>query len=151
MQTQVVMERYRTLKGEGLSGLEASAQTRREFEGRGQKHWHRLYERCWCGFLTVPSQYYKYDDKGNQVNSQEDAEKAYLEEIDGVSRGQPREPNGESVRETPARSQAGEAQAEAPSVTGTQEKTCNSCNKPVTGWGKTCNACRQRAYRERSK
>lgn len=30
-------------------------------------------------------------------------------------------------------------------------KTCNTCNKPLHNRGKVCNACRQRAYRERSK
>lgn len=29
--------------------------------------------------------------------------------------------------------------------------TCNACNKPLHNRGKVCNACRQRAYRERSK
>ena len=31
------------------------------------------------------------------------------------------------------------------------DKTCNACNKPLHNRGKVCNACRQRAYRERSK
>lgn len=35
-----------------------------------------------------------------------------------------------------------------PTVT---EKPCNTCNKPVTGYGKVCNACRQRAYRGRNR
>ena len=30
-------------------------------------------------------------------------------------------------------------------------KTCNACNKPFNNRGEVCNACRQRAYRERSK
>ena len=30
-------------------------------------------------------------------------------------------------------------------------KMCNTCNKPLHNRGKVCNACRQRAYRERSK
>lgn len=29
-------------------------------------------------------------------------------------------------------------------------KTCNTCNKPLHNRGKVCNACRQKAYRERS-
>lgn len=28
-------------------------------------------------------------------------------------------------------------------------KTCNGCGKPMTGYGKVCNACRQAAYREK--
>ena len=31
------------------------------------------------------------------------------------------------------------------------QKTCNACNKPLHNRGQVCNACRQRAYRERSK
>ncbi len=31
------------------------------------------------------------------------------------------------------------------------QKTCNACNKPYNNRGGVCNACRQRAYRERSK
>jgi hypothetical protein len=31
------------------------------------------------------------------------------------------------------------------------QKTCNACNKPLHNRGKVCNACRQRAYRERSR
>ena len=56
--------------------VESSIQIRREAEQKGQLHWHRLFERCWCGYLTVPAKY--YDDKGRQANSQEDAEKAFL-------------------------------------------------------------------------
>lgn len=37
------------------------------------------------------------------------------------------------------------------SVTQPVTKTCNTCGKRVTGRGKVCNACRQRAYRERAK
>jgi hypothetical protein len=78
MQTEAVMARYRDLG----SNLEASVQTRQEFQERGQQHWHRLYERCWCGFLTVPASCYTYGDKGRQTNTQEDAEKAYLASSD---------------------------------------------------------------------
>ncbi len=69
-----VLERYRELG----SNLEASIQVRKESEEVGNRHWHRIHERCWCGYLTVPSAYYTYDDKGRQTNTQEDAEKAYL-------------------------------------------------------------------------
>ena len=31
----------------------------------------------------------------------------------------------------------------------TQEKSCEVCNKPFEGRGRVCNACRQKAYRER--
>ena len=31
------------------------------------------------------------------------------------------------------------------------QKMCNVCNKPLHNRGKVCNACRQRAYRERSR
>ena len=70
-----VLTRYRELG----STLEASVQVREEFEEKGNLHWHRIYERCWCGYLTVPASCYEYDDKGRQTNTQEDAEKVYLE------------------------------------------------------------------------
>lgn len=72
-QAEAVRARYRELG----STLEASIQVRREAEKRGNLHWHRLYERCWCGFLAVPAKYYTYD-KGIQTNTQAQAEKAYL-------------------------------------------------------------------------
>ncbi len=71
--TQAILTRYRKLG----SNLDASVQVRRGAEEKGQRHWHRLHETCWCGFLTVPASCYTYDDKG-QTNTQEDAEKAYL-------------------------------------------------------------------------
>ncbi len=74
MQTEALLARYRELG----STLEASSQVRTEFEEKGGVHWHRLYERCWCGYLTVPASFYTYDDKGRQTNTQEQAEKAYL-------------------------------------------------------------------------
>lgn len=73
-QTQRVLTRYREIG----SSLEASIQVRQESEEKGQQHWHRLYERCWCGFLAVPAQCYTYDDKGRQTNTQEEAEATYL-------------------------------------------------------------------------
>ena len=68
------------------STLEASIQVRTESQEKGQQHWHRLYERCWCGYLTVPAKYYTYDDKGIQTNTQAQAEKAYLASL-GANKG----------------------------------------------------------------
>ncbi|KKK97869.1 hypothetical protein LCGC14_2648430 [marine sediment metagenome] len=80
MQSQALMARYRELG----SNLETAVQVRVEFQEKGQQHWHRLYERCWCGFLTVPAQCYEYDDKGRQTNTQEQAEKVYLASCDEI-------------------------------------------------------------------
>ena len=77
MQTEAVLTRYRELKKEGLSALEASVQVHQEAGKTGQVHWHRIHERCWCGYLTVPAAYYTYDDKGRQTNTQAQAETAY--------------------------------------------------------------------------
>ena len=71
--TEAVMARYRELG----STLEASRQVRDEFEKKGGVHLHRLHERCWCGFLTVPARFYEYDGKGRQLNTQEQAEADY--------------------------------------------------------------------------
>ena len=38
-----------------------------------------------------------------------------------------------------------------PDVAPVTQKTCNACNKPFNNRGKVCNACRQKAYRERSR
>ncbi|KKL09519.1 hypothetical protein LCGC14_2565020, partial [marine sediment metagenome] len=54
----MVMDSYRELG----SNMEASIQVRTESQEKGQQHWHRLYERCWCGYLTVPAKYYEYKD-----------------------------------------------------------------------------------------
>lgn len=111
------MARYRELG----SNLEASIQVRQEAEEKGQLHWHRLHEKCWCGFLTVPASWYTYDDKGRQTNTQEQAEKAYLASL------------------KPANKDGLQTRANADSV-------CK-CGKPVRPRGTDCWKC----YRERSK
>ncbi len=78
MLVEQVMDRYRVLG----STLDASIQVRTEAEEKGKAHWHRLYERCWCGYLTVPASCYTYDDKGRQTNTQEQAEKAFLASLE---------------------------------------------------------------------
>jgi len=115
-----VMDRYRELG----SNLEASIQVQTESQEKGQQHWHRLYERCWCGYLTVPAKYYEYKD-GRQTNTQAQAEKAYLESVEPVTQ------HGVTPMEN--------------------IKVCNGCGKQFSNRGATCNACRQAAYRERSK
>ena len=71
MDAQAVLARYRELG--------SAIQVRKEAEEAGGRHWHRIHERCWCGYLTVPAGCYTYDDKGNQTNTQEEAEAAYLD------------------------------------------------------------------------
>ena len=89
--------------------------------------------------------------------------------MNGVQRGELRESSREGSGEAGTESQKGTAKAasirgSSPAIEGgiggrTPEdsasvvgvKTCNACNKPLHNRGKVCNACRQRAYRERSK
>ncbi len=66
---QAIMDRYRKTG--------SAKAIRMDGQEKGQQHWHRLYERCWCGYLTVPAKYYTYDEKG-QTNTQAQAEKAFL-------------------------------------------------------------------------
>ncbi len=73
-QVQAVMDRYRR----GPSGSGLAKAIRMDAQEKGQLHWHRLYEQCWCGYLTVPAKYYEYKD-GVQTNTQKQAETAYLE------------------------------------------------------------------------
>ena len=108
--------------------LETAIKERMEAQEKGQQHWHRLYERCWCGYLTVPTQYYTYDAKGVQTNTQEQAEKAYLASLDKTVK----QPVVKQV------------------VLNTQNGACE-CGNAIKGRGKKCPACYQRAYRERSK
>ena len=115
-----VLTRYRELG----SNLEASVQVRREFQ---KQHWHRIYERCWCGFLTVPAACYEYDDKGRQTNTQGQAEAAYLASLNKTVK-----------------------QPAVKPVLNTQNGAC-ACGNAIKGRGKKCPACYQRAYRERSK
>ncbi len=124
--TGLVMDRYRELKKEGLSALEASVQVHQEAGKTGQVHWHRIHERCWCGYLTVPASFYTYDDKGRQTNTQEEAEAAYLLSL----------------------------QKNVPTLDVPTKDTgfCDSCGEhPREGRYKLCSACRKRAYRERSR
>ena len=134
MQVQKVMARYRALKEQGLTGLEASIQVRKEGEEAGGRHWHRLYERCWCGFLTVPARFYKYDDKGNQTNTQGEAEGAFLAD-------------GGVDRDTEMLVRYGVKQNRVKQAV---LNTCE-CGNEIKGRGQKCAACYQRAYRERSK
>ena len=124
MNTEAVMTRYRELG----STPEASVQARTESQERGQQHWHRLYERCWCGYLTVPARYYTYDEKGIQTNTQAQAESAYLKEMSVIV---PQAVKHEVVKQAMLNS-------------------CE-CGNEIKGRGKKCPACYQRAYRERSK
>ena len=116
-----VLERYRELG----SNLEASIQVRKESEEAGNRHWHRIHERCWCGYLTVPSQCYTYDDKGRQTNTQEDAEKKYLADL--------------SPSDVPT-----------PVVPTTMSPLCPECSeRPLEKGRAKCSACRKKAYRSR--
>ena len=115
MQTEAVMARYRQLG----SNLDASIQVRKEFEERGQLHWHQMHEECWCGFLTVPTSFYEYD-KGRQVTSQADVEKAYRMSL----------------------------QESVPTPMSLQCEGCGE--RPREGRYRLCAACRKSAYRERS-
>ena len=96
--TAPVMARHRTLKGEGMSGLEASRIVLKEALSVGIK-----------GTVERPHE-------------------------SNVSTGA----NPLTGGHTPT------VQAD-----NNTEKTCNACNKPLHNRGDVCNACRQRAYRER--
>ncbi len=129
MQTEAAMARYRELG----SNLKASIQVRKEFQEKGQQHWHRLYERCGCGYLTVPTKYYTYDDKGIQTNTQKQAEAAFL--AGGVDR------DTEMLERYGVKHEI----VKQPVL-----NTCE-CGNEIKGRGKKCAACYQKAYRERSR
>jgi hypothetical protein len=116
MTPQAVMARYRKLGSFPLAAIDV----RREFQERGQQHWHRLYERCWCGFLTVPAACYTYDEKGRQTNTQAQAEKAYLASL--------------SPQDVPTNNMTG------------KPDLCE-CGRPNEVGRSLCAACRKRAYR----
>jgi hypothetical protein len=121
--TQAVLERFREL---GAS-IKASTMTKEEAYERAGFHWHRLYEKCWCGYLTVPAKYYTYDSRGIQTNAQEDAEKAYLASLSPSD-----VPSGDNPVE--------------------MSPLCSGCSERPPETGRSlCAACRKRAYRERSK
>ncbi len=67
-----MLARYRELG----SNLEASRQVRDEAEKAANKHWHRIYERCWCGYLAVPSKFYLTDNP-KVMREQKEAERLY--------------------------------------------------------------------------
>lgn len=128
MLVEQVMDRYRELG----STLEASIQVRQE----AQQHWHRLYETCWCGYLTVPAKYYEYDKGGIQTNTQEDAEKAYLASLSPS--------NVPTLVNVPAK-------GTILSPMGGVSPLCPQCSERPPEVGRSvCSACRKRAYRERS-
>ncbi len=119
MLAEQVLTRYRELD----SNLEASIQVREEAEQKGQHHWHRLYERCWCGRLTVPAKY--YDAKGN---TQEDAEKAFLASL--------------SPQDVPT--------GDKPTEMSPPVQVCGECRvRPPEAGRSACAACRKRAYRRK--
>ncbi len=118
------------------SNLEASIQVRKEAE-ENRLHWHRLYERCWCGYLTVPVKYYEYDAKGRQTNTQAQAEAAFLA-AGGVD------------RDTEMVQRYGDVPTEV--VPTPDVPTCEDCGeRPREGRYKLCSVCRKKVYRERSK
>ncbi len=120
------LDRYRELG----STPEAALQVRMECEKNAERHWHRLYERCWCGFLGVPSKFYEYKE-GKQVSTQNQAEEAFLAFV--------------GTKDT-----SGDVPAET--VPTANVPTCEECHKnPKEGRCRTCSACRKRAYRERSR
>lgn len=133
MEPHTVMDRYRELG----SNLEASIQVRRESEEKGRLHWHRIHERCWCGYLTVPTACYEYDKEGRQVSTQAQAEKVYLASLSPQERTEIRtQPEIVQINRT----------------TRTSARVCPVCAGSIEGRATFCSqSCQKKAYRERSK
>lgn len=102
--------------------------------------WHLLGHRCVCGYLPVPARFYTEFKGEKQVEvSHGEAEAAYLAWL------------GQHMEDVNINPPVKAELLHRPVTHGpvTQGKACEVCNKPFMARGKVCNACRQRAYRER--
>ena len=113
-------------------------------------HLHTIGNRCWCGYLAVPVRFHERDPKGKVAGKGEERYLAWL-----ASDEKPDYVNPPVMAEV-HRPLAGMGDddctqyvTKAATQPETVTKTCNTCNEPFTNRGKTCNKCRQAAYRER--
>ena len=124
------------------------------FLGHGNRfvggHLHTIGNRCWCGFLAVPTRFHERDDKGKVAR---DGGKQYLAWL--ASEEKPDYVNPPVMAEirggagTVAQQPSGCDGANGGSTPPASTKTCNTCNRPFVTRGKVCNRCRQAAYRRR--